>query len=74
MTFMGNYGLPDQVLIEKKILTDPESVFNDFYEYGLLVYFMKGREEGVLVHIFVSLTVPLFKWATQSKLCDIYFK
>ena len=76
MTFIGNYGLRDQVLTDNFFffLTDVELVFNVFYMYSRCVYLMKGRGEGVLDHIFVSLTAPLLKGTAQSKVCDIYFK
>ena len=74
MTFIGNYGLPDHVLIEKKIWQMLNGFLMIFMSMVFLFIIIKGREEGVLVHIFVSLTAPLFKWAAQSKLSDIYFK
>ena len=76
MTFIGNYGLRDHVLTDNFFffLTDVELVFNVFYMYSRCVYLMKGRGEGVLDHIFVSLTAPLLKGTAQSKVCDTYFK
>ena len=60
MTFICSYDQRDQVLTENFFLTDVESVFNVFFMYSRCVYLMKGRGEKVLVHIFVSLTAPLF--------------
>ena len=62
MTFIGNYGLRDQVLTDNLFLTDVELVFNVFYMYSRCVYLTKGRGEGVLDHIFVSLDSSIKGW------------